>query len=65
MKLDYPYPRAGHPGDVRKLILRMLMLVPDAEQIDSCYWIPKDKQNQRPWCVAWSIQEVKLQESSD
>ncbi|WP_141235795.1 hypothetical protein [Paenibacillus sp. 7541] len=65
VKLDYPYPRAGHPGDVRKLILRMLMLVPDAEQIDSCYWIPKDKQNQRPWCVAWSIQEVKLQESSD
>lgn len=63
VKLDYPYPRAGHPEDIRKLILRMLMLVPDPDQIDACYWIPKDKQNQRPWCVAWSILGVKFQDS--
>ncbi|MEK3787132.1 hypothetical protein [Paenibacillus sp. FSL K6-1230] len=61
VKLDYPYPRADHPEDVRKLILRMLMLVPDPDQIESCYWIPKDKQEQRPWCVAWSVLGVKLQ----
>lgn len=61
VELDFPHPRADFPEDIKKMVLRMYILVPDEGNIESCYWIPKDHQNQRPWCVAWSIQGLKHQ----
>ncbi|GGG06532.1 hypothetical protein GCM10010912_58930 [Paenibacillus albidus] len=62
-KLDFPFPRNDHPEDVKKMVVRMFVFVPDENQLQHCYWIPKGQQNQRPWCVAWSVQGVKHQGS--
>ncbi|HXD30993.1 MAG TPA: hypothetical protein VN643_07750 [Pyrinomonadaceae bacterium] len=57
--LSYPRPRAGQPDDFAKVILRVFVLTPREDAIQQCYWIPKDKQSQRPWCVAWSVDSTQ------
>lgn len=60
-KLAYPISRPDHPEDIVKVVLRALVFNPDEGAIDKCYWIPKDKQSHRPWCVAWSVDEFMTQ----
>lgn len=61
VKLNFPFPRPDHPEDVKKYVLRMHLLVPGENQTKPCYWIPEGKEEQRPWCVAWSVEEVVKQ----
>lgn len=57
--LNYPPARKDHPEDIVRVKLRICVFTPEGDSISTCYWIPKDKQTERPWCVAWSVDEVQ------
>lgn len=57
--LDYPPARHDHPEDISYADVRMYLLYPNEQRIDECYWIPTSQPKQRPWCIAWSVDDIK------
>ncbi|WP_372008719.1 hypothetical protein NBRC13296_24915 [Paenibacillus chitinolyticus] len=60
----YPNPRPGETDDISEVKLLMYVFYPDKNKTDRCYWIPQETKNQFPWCVAWSVDELVRQGSS-
>lgn len=57
--LDYPPDRDDHPEDISYADIRMYLLYPNEQRINECYWIPTSQPKQRPWYIAWSVDEIK------
>ena len=62
--LSYPSARPDMPDDFSKVELTCRIMSPlEAEASNgNCYWIPADKKGQRPWCVAWNVDNYIMQE---
>jgi hypothetical protein len=52
------YPTGTTSDHYEKVKLGTLLLRPAPGKEKDCYWIPKDQESQRPWCLAWSVKEL-------